>query len=77
MSKKDPEDPGPEESIQNYSSKNKTSENKLRRRLNDFVIGIKNCGIFSNRIYRDVFGHPKNLLDFKRQITKCGPLSIF
>lgn len=25
----------------------------------------------------DVPRHPKNVLDFKRPITRCGPLSIF
>lgn len=29
------------------------------------------------RLCRDVFGHPKNLLDFKRPITLSGPLSVF
>ena len=36
-----------------------------------------NIGLFCNRLCRDVFGHPKNLLDFKRQITRSGPLSVF
>lgn len=27
--------------------------------------------------FGDVFGHPKDLLDFQRPIVRCGPLSVF
>ena len=27
--------------------------------------------------FGDVFGHPKDLLDFKRPIVRSGPLSVF
>lgn len=36
-----------------------------------------NIALLWRGLPRDVFGHPKNLLDLKRQITRCGPLSIF
>ncbi len=38
---------------------------------------IRNSHVFWNRLCRDVFGNPKNLLDLKRQITRSGPLSVF
>ncbi|KKS31889.1 MAG: hypothetical protein UU94_C0009G0011 [Candidatus Collierbacteria bacterium GW2011_GWB2_42_12] len=43
----------------------------------NYVNNIIGTHVLWNRLCRDVFGHPKNLLDFKRQITRCGPLSIF
>ena len=36
-----------------------------------------NIALLWRGLPRDVFGHPKNLLDFKRQISRCGPLSVF
>lgn len=38
---------------------------------------ITGTHVLWRRLCRDVFGHPKNLLDFKRPITLSGPLSIF
>jgi hypothetical protein len=36
-----------------------------------------NIAVFWGRLFGNVFGHPKNLLDFKRQIVRGGPFSIF
>ena len=41
------------------------------------TINRSNFWVLCDWLRRDVFGHPKNLLDFKRPITRCGPLSIF
>lgn len=43
----------------------------------NYVNTITGTNVLWNRLCRDVFGHPKNLLDFKRPITRCGCLSIF
>lgn len=36
-----------------------------------------NFGVFWHRLFGDVFGHPKNVLDIKRPIVRSGPFSIF
>ena len=41
------------------------------------TINRSNFGVLCDWLCRNVFGHSKNLLDFKRPITRCGPLSIF
>jgi hypothetical protein len=33
--------------------------------------------LFFGWLSRNVYGHPKNLLDLKRPIVRSGPLSIF
>jgi len=38
---------------------------------------IKCTHVFWGWLHRDVYGYPKNLLDFKRPITRSGPLSVF
>ena len=38
---------------------------------------LENTTIFWRRLFGNVHGHSKNLLDFKRPITRSGPLSIF
>lgn len=46
-------------------------------RATNYVNNIIGTHVLWSRLCRDVFGHPKNLLDFKRPITRCGGLSIF
>ena len=36
-----------------------------------------NFNILRGRFLGNVFSHPKNLLDLKRQIHRSGPLGIF
>jgi len=43
----------------------------------DVVDTLKNSRILCHRVFGNVFGYPKNLLDFKRPIIRCGPLSVF
>lgn len=50
-------------------------QTKLASKIYEFTAAIH--AIFRRRLRRDVLGHPKNLLDFSRPITRCGPLSIF
>lgn len=59
-------EPGGEDPLGSRSSKNY-----------DFTTIRPNIRVFWSWFRGNVFGHPKNLLDFKRQITRSGPLSIF
>ncbi len=43
----------------------------------EYKLDITSLGLLWRWLFRDVFGHPKNLLDFKRPIKRSGPLSIF
>ena len=42
-----------------------------------YAIFVKYTHVLCRRLFGDVHGHPKNLLDFKRQVTRCSPLSVF
>lgn len=74
MSKKEPEGPGPEE---NNRFLNGITITKLISFFRDFRNNSKVFGILRCRLRRDVSRDTKNILDIKRPIIKCGPLSIF
>ena len=42
-----------------------------------YAIFVKYTHVLRRWFFGDVYGHPKNLLDFKRQVTRCGPFGIF
>jgi len=53
------------------------STNPRKTSGSNYDHNITGTHVLWRRLCRDVFGHPKNLLDFKRPITRCGCLSIF
>ena len=53
------------------------STNSVKMPSTNYDHTITSTNVLWRRLCRDVFGHPKNLLDFKRPITRCGGLSIF
>lgn len=53
------------------------STNPEKKPGSNYEHNITGNHVLWGRLCRDVFGHPKNLLDFKRPIARSGPLSVF
>lgn len=53
------------------------STNPVKKPGTNYDYTITGTNVLRRRLFGDVFGHPKNLLDFKRPITLSGPLGVF